>query len=55
MSSEPERRRPSALQYIAYRYERVLPASMRDWVRADLDRKGAPGRMMIRAIIPAFR
>jgi Family of unknown function (DUF5313) len=54
MSSELERRRPSALQYIAYCYGRVLPASMRDWVRNDLAGKGAAGRTMIRAIIPAF-
>ncbi|WP_136246168.1 DUF5313 domain-containing protein [Mycobacterium intracellulare] len=54
MSSEPERRRPSARQYIAYCYGRVLPASMRDWVRNDLAGKGATGRTMIRAIIPAF-
>ncbi|WP_319449410.1 MULTISPECIES: DUF5313 domain-containing protein [unclassified Mycobacterium] len=54
MSNEPERRRPSAMQYIAYCYGRVLPASMRDWVRNDLAGKGATRRTMIRAIIPAF-
>lgn len=54
MSSEPERSRPNALQYIAYCYGRVLPASMGDWVRNDLTGKGATGRTMIRAIIPAF-
>lgn len=54
MSSEPGRARPTALQYIAYCYGRVLPVSMRDWVRHDLTGKGATGRTMIRAIIPAF-
>jgi hypothetical protein len=54
MSSEPERSRPSAMQYIAYCYGRVLPASMRDWVRNDLAGKGATRRTMIRAVIPAF-
>jgi hypothetical protein len=54
MSTAPERRRPSALQYIAYCYGKVLPASMSDWVRNDLTGKGATRRTMIRAIIPAF-
>ncbi len=54
MRSEREHRRPSAVQYIAYCYGRVLPASMRDWVRMDLTCKGAARRTMTRAIIPAF-
>ncbi|PXW99170.1 DUF5313 domain-containing protein [Mycolicibacterium moriokaense] len=54
MSSDPQRPRPTALQYLGYCYGRVLPASMRDWVRNDLTGKGATGRTMIRAIIPAF-
>ena len=54
MNNDPQRRRPTAFQYVAYSYGRVLPASMRDWVRNDLAGKGATARTMIRAIIPAF-
>jgi len=31
MSNDTGRRRPNGLQYVAYCYGRVLPASMRDW------------------------
>ena len=54
MSNDPRRRRPTALQYLAYCYGAVLPASMHDWVRNDLTGKGAARRTMIRAAIPAF-
>jgi len=53
MSTDTGRRQPNALQYIAYCYGRVLPASMKDWVRNDLAGKGATARTMIRVIIPA--
>jgi hypothetical protein len=46
--------RPNFLQYIGYCYGRVLPESMRDWVRNDLGGKGATIRTMIRLIIPAI-
>ena len=54
MSDDTERRRPNAFECIGYCYGRVLPASMRDWVRNDLAGKGATFRTMIRVIIPAF-
>ena len=54
MSNDAGRRRPNLLQYIAYSYGRVLPDSMRDWVRNDLGGKGATRRTMIRQIIPAI-
>ena len=54
MSDDAGRRRPNALQYIAYSYGRVLPDSMRDWVRNDLAGKAATARTMIRVIIPAL-
>ena len=54
MSTDTTRRRPSVLQYIAYSYGKVLPASMRDWVRNDLTGKGATRRTMIRVAIPAL-
>ena len=41
MSNDSGRRRPNGLQYVAYCYGRVLPDSMRDWVRQDLGGKGA--------------
>ena len=54
MSNDAARGRPSALQYIAYCYGRVLPDSMKDWVRNDLGGKGATGRTVIRFAIPAI-
>ena len=54
MSTDTTRRTPSVLQYIAYSYGKVLPASMRDWVRNDLTGKGATRRTMIRVAIPAL-
>jgi hypothetical protein len=42
-------RKPNLVQYIGYCYGRVLPSSMRDWVRDDLTSKGATIRTMIRA------
>jgi hypothetical protein len=54
MSTDTGRRQPSALQYIGYSYGRVLPASMKDWVRNDLTGEGATVRTMIRAAIPAL-
>jgi hypothetical protein len=53
MVNESSGRRPSAFQYIAYCYGRVLPASMQDWVHQDLAGKGAAVRMIIRVAIPA--
>jgi hypothetical protein len=53
MSNDTGRRQPNALQYIGYCYGRVLPDSMKDWVRNDLTGKGATARTMIRVIIPA--
>ena len=52
MSDDRGRQRPKVLQYIGYCYGRVLPASMRDWVRNDLGGKGATRRTMIRWAIP---
>lgn len=46
-------RTPSATQYVAYCYGRVLPDSMQDWVHRDLAGKGASGRMIVRVAIPA--
>jgi hypothetical protein len=43
--------RPNVLQYIAYCYGRVLPDSMRDWVRNDLADKGATFQTMMRVIL----
>ena len=37
-----------------YCYGRVLPESMKDWVRTDLGGKGATGRTVIRFAIPAI-
>jgi Family of unknown function (DUF5313) len=54
MSDDTGRRRPNAVEYIAYSYGRVLPASMQDWVRNDLTGEGATTRTMIRSIIPAL-
>ncbi|SDD44098.1 DUF5313 domain-containing protein [Rhodococcus tukisamuensis] len=53
MSSDTPRRKPNVMEYIGYSYGRRLPDSMRDWVRNDLTGKGAIGRWMIRAAIPA--
>jgi len=52
MSSDTGSRRPNVLQYVAYCYGRVLPASMQDWVRNDLGGKGATVRTLIRWAIP---
>lgn len=54
MSNDTGDPRPNVLQYIAYSYGRVLPASMHDWVRNDLGGKGATARTMIRLVIPAI-
>ena len=54
MSSTDTGPRPKLLQYVAYCYGRVLPDSMKDWVRNDLGGKGATGRTMIRFAIPAI-
>ena len=54
MSNDTGRPRPNVVQYIAYCYGRVLPESMRDWVRNDLGGKGATGRTVIRFAIPAI-
>ncbi|BBZ12298.1 MULTISPECIES: DUF5313 domain-containing protein [Mycobacterium] len=54
MNNDSQRHRPTAYQYIAYSYGRVLPSSMRDWVHNDLAGRGATARTMIRVIIPAF-
>lgn len=53
MSSEPQRARPTAWQYVAYCYGYTLPASMREWVRDDLAGRGAATRMVIRMSVPA--
>jgi Family of unknown function (DUF5313) len=53
MSNDTGRHRPNVFQYIGYCYGRVLPDSMRDWVRNDLGGKGATIRTMIRWAIPA--
>jgi Family of unknown function (DUF5313) len=54
MSTDTGQRRPNIFQYITYCYGRVLPDSMKDWVREDLGGKGATVRTMIRLIIPAL-
>lgn len=54
MSNDTGRPRPNVVQYIAYCYGRVLPESMKDWVRHDLGGKGATGRTVIRFAIPAI-
>ena len=54
MSDDAGRRRPNALQYIAYSYGRVLPESMRDWVRNDLAGKGATART-VRPSVTKYR
>jgi hypothetical protein len=54
MTPKPERSTPGPLQYLAYCYGRVLPDSMRDWVRNDLAGKGATRRTIIRVIVPAL-
>jgi Family of unknown function (DUF5313) len=54
MSNNTGPSRPNVLQYIGYCYGRVLPDSMKDWVRKDLGGKGATIRTMIRLIIPAI-
>ena len=46
--------RPNVLQYVAYCYGKVLPASMHDWVRNDLAGKGARRRTLIRVAIPGL-
>lgn len=46
--------RPNAVQYVAYCYGKVLPASMSDWVRNDLAGKGARWRTLWRVTIPAL-
>ena len=46
--------RPNPLQYVAYCYGKVLPASMRGWVRNDLAGKGARRRTLIRVTMPAL-
>lgn len=53
MDNDPNQRKPTALQYIAYCYGRILPGSMQDWVRTDLAGKGASKRTIVRAAIPA--
>jgi len=40
MSNDTGRPRPNVVQYIAYCYGRVLPDSMKDWVRNDLGGQG---------------
>lgn len=45
--------RPNGIQYVAYCYGKVLPASMSDWVRNDLSGKGARWRTLWRVSIPA--
>jgi Family of unknown function (DUF5313) len=54
MTTPTGRSRPKVLQYVAYCYGRVLPASMQNWVRNDLGGKGATKRTMIRWAIPAI-
>jgi len=54
MSNDTGRPRPNVVQYIAYCYGRVLPESMKEWVRTDLGGKGATGRTVIRFAIPAI-
>lgn len=51
--SANDRLRPNGIQYVAYCYGRVLPASMSDWVRNDLSGKGARWRTLWRVSIPA--
>jgi len=46
--------RPNVLQYVAYCYGLILPASMQDWVRNDLAGKGARRRTIVRVTIPAL-
>ena len=46
--------RPNPLQYVAYCYGKVLPASMHDWVRNDLAGKGARRRTLIRVALPGL-
>lgn len=53
MVNESTLRRPSAIQYVAYCYGRVLPDSMQDWVHRDLAGKGATRRMIVRVAILA--
>ena len=52
MSNHSER--PNPLQYVAYSYGKILPASMHDWVRNDLAGKGARRRTLVRVAIPAL-
>jgi len=52
MSNHSER--PNPLQYVAYSYGKILPASMHDWVRNDLAGKGARRRTILRVTIPAL-
>lgn len=54
MKSESTATTPGAWQYITYSYGRVLPDSMRDWVRNDLAGKGATRRTVVRVIVPAL-
>jgi hypothetical protein len=53
LGNDAQRCRPHVLQYIGYCYGRVLPDSMRSWVRNDLGGKGAAIRTMIRLSTPA--
>ncbi|MDN5758303.1 MAG: DUF5313 domain-containing protein [Tomitella sp.] len=46
--------RPGPLQYVAYSYGKVLPASMHEWVIRDLGGPWAGARMATRLILPAF-
>lgn len=46
--------RPNAVQYAAYCYGKVLPASMSEWVRNDLAGRGARWRTLWRVTIPAL-
>lgn len=46
--------RPNLWQFVTYCYGAVLPASMKDWVRADLGGKGATRRTIVRFVIPAI-
>jgi hypothetical protein len=54
MSNNPHPERPTAFQYVAYCYGRVLPDALQDWVHNDLAGRGATRRVIIRAAIPAI-
>ncbi|MGU3500834.1 DUF5313 domain-containing protein [Mycobacterium sp. C31M] len=53
-TGQTSRTTPGVLQYVAYCYGKRLPASMHDWVAADLAGPGAARRMMCRVAIPAI-